>query len=80
MEMSGKAKPLTSFFIEDILSFKDSSSCGTRCSRQEDEEEEEEDERSPQWEEEPQMLSAKLCSQESELGEQSGERLLKFLE
>lgn len=76
MEMSGKVKPLTSFFIEDILSFKDSSSCGKCCLQ----EEEEEEERSPRWEEEPQTLSEKLCPQESELGQQSGELLLKFLQ
>lgn len=72
MDMSGKVKPLTSFYIEDILSFKDSSSCEKCCSQEE--------ERSPQWEEEPQMLSEKLCPQQFEPGEQSGEPLLIFLQ
>lgn len=67
MDMSGKVKPLTSFFIEDILSFKGSSSCGRCCPQEE--------ERNPRWEEEPQVLAEKLCRQEFE----SGEPLLKFL-
>lgn len=70
MEMSDKVKPLTSFFIEDILSFKDSSSSRICCPQ--------EQERSSQWEEEPEMLSEKLCPQETDFREQSGEPLFKF--
>lgn len=66
MEMSDKAKPLTPFFIEDILSSKDGSrmsgECGSRGG-----------ERSPRWEEEPGELSGKLCPREAEFEEQSGE-------
>lgn len=82
MEISGKAKPLTSFFIDDILSFKDSSGCGKCClqeQEQDQEQEEEQEKRSPRWEAEPQMVSEELCPQESERGQQSGERPLKFL-
>lgn len=73
MEMSDKVKPLTSFFIEDILSFNDTSSARIRgkcCSQ----------ERSPEWEEEPETLSEKLCPQDAALGERSGELVLKFFQ
>ncbi|XP_017272849.1 homeobox protein Nkx-3.1 [Kryptolebias marmoratus] len=64
MEMSGTAKPLTSFLIEDILSAKDSATMdGECCSMKMD--------RCSPWEEESEKLSAHAYSQESMIGIQT---------
>lgn len=69
LEMSGPAKPLTSFLIEDILSRKDSTTLdGKCCSMKVD--------RCSQWGEESEKISAQSFSQESMLGMQTGELLL----
>ncbi|XP_060895312.1 homeobox protein Nkx-3.1 [Labrus mixtus] len=59
--MSDTVKPLTSFFIEDILSTKDgtrfnSESCSQKVER---------------WKEEPEMLSEQICMQEAACGRQT---------
>lgn len=57
--MSDTVKPLTSFLIEDILSFKDGKRCnGRNCS-----------EKMERWKEEPEMLSEQ--TQEAAIGEQT---------
>ncbi|XP_020512803.1 homeobox protein Nkx-3.1 [Labrus bergylta] len=59
--MSDTVKPLTSFFIEDILSTKDSTrfnreSCSQKAER---------------WKEEPEMLSEQICMQEEACARQT---------
>ncbi|KAM6930793.1 homeobox protein Nkx-3.1 [Xenentodon cancila] len=64
MEMSDTAKPVTSFFIEDILSNKDNTRMnGKYCSPKTD--------RCSQWKEESENWSAQLCPQKSAFGVQT---------
>lgn len=68
MEMSDTVKPLTSFFIEDILSIKDGSRFNGQCCSKKLE-------RCSQWKEESDKLSEQLCPQETVFGVQTGELL-----
>nr|XP_020449948.1 homeobox protein Nkx-3.1 [Monopterus albus] len=61
--MSEAVKPLTSFLIEDILSFKESTRFNARCCSQKME-------RCSQWKEESAKLSEQLYPQESGFGVQ----------
>ncbi|XP_070690478.1 homeobox protein Nkx-3.1 [Pempheris klunzingeri] len=64
MDMSDTVKPLTSFFIEDILSLKDSSRLNGKCCSQKTG-------RCLQWKDESERLSEQLCPQDAAFGVQT---------
>lgn len=70
LEMSGEVKPLTSFLIEDILAFKDSTKVKNKwCLQKID--------RCSQWKEEFEQFSEQHCSSNAAVDMQTGESLQK---